>query len=68
MSEAARGERHPYNGKPFYCKVCGLGFLGFMACEDVDCELEAEATAIARAEKEKRNKMSPISLCDLSKV
>lgn len=53
MSETVRGERHPYNGKPFYCKVCGLGFSEFMACENVDCKLEDEATAISRAEKEK---------------
>lgn len=53
MSEAVRGERHPYNGKPFYCKVCGLGFSEFMSCDHDDCRLEDEATATARAEKVK---------------
>ena len=32
--------RHPSDGKPFYCAVCGCGFDEYLACEMPDCELE----------------------------
>lgn len=35
----------PNDGKPYYCKVCGLGFAEFLACEDVECELEDDFIA-----------------------
>lgn len=43
------GERTPYDGKPYYCEVCGLGLSEFMACEEPDCKLEDSATAQLRA-------------------
>jgi hypothetical protein len=42
--------RSPYDGKPYYCETCGIGFAEFMACEDGDCKLEDEASAEARRE------------------
>jgi hypothetical protein len=44
-------ERTPYDGQPYYCMICGLGFGEFIACEEVDCILEDSARAIARAEE-----------------
>lgn len=41
-------ERTPTNGQPYYCRVCGMGWNEFMACEEVDCELETEAEAQKR--------------------
>lgn len=40
--------RSPYDGKPYYCKICGLGFNEYIACEELDCELESEASAKLR--------------------
>ncbi len=40
--------RSPYDGHPFYCKICGVGFAEYMACEETDCELESEQTAKSR--------------------
>lgn len=37
------------NGKPYYCKTCGLGLAEYMACEEDDCELESEEEAQKRA-------------------
>jgi hypothetical protein len=31
----------PYDGKPFYCTVCGAGWGEYMACERPECELES---------------------------
>lgn len=42
--------RTPYDGRPYYCKLCGLGFGEFMACELPNCELEAPEEAERRAE------------------
>lgn len=42
--------RGPYDGKPYYCNRCGLGWSEFMACEE-ECELETAAKAAARREK-----------------
>jgi hypothetical protein len=44
-------DRTPYNGRPYYCKTCGMGFAEYMACEEPNCELESEAEAITRKEK-----------------
>ncbi len=41
--------RHPYDGKPYYCDVCGAGFGELVACEMPDCRLENEAEARERA-------------------
>lgn len=42
-------DRTPYDGKPFYCKTCGLGLGEFMACEEPDCVLETTEEAERRA-------------------
>ena len=41
-------KRTPYDGKPFYCETCGLGWKEFVACEERDCELETVESAIFR--------------------
>lgn len=41
--------RDPYDGKPYYCALCGLGIDEFMACEEPDCKLEPEEKAQQRA-------------------
>lgn len=45
-----RGFRDSKDGKPFYCKTCGLGWHEFMACEEGDCEIESEEDAMKRYE------------------
>lgn len=55
MSRAVRGERHPYNGKPFYCRVCGLGYLVFENCKDGVCELESDEDALERQSREENS-------------
>ena len=42
-------DRTPYDGKPYYCALCGAGFGEYMACEMPDCELESEQEAQDRA-------------------
>lgn len=45
-------EEQPWlTGKPYYCKVCGLGHDEYMACEDGDCQLESVAEAQARRDR-----------------
>lgn len=39
------------SGKPYYCKLCGVGMGEYMACEEPDCELESEETAQVRLTK-----------------
>lgn len=41
-------DRHPFDGKPYYCETCGLGFGEVMACEDVACVLETFGKAQER--------------------
>ena len=41
-------ERDPYDGRPYYCEVCGLGFAEVMACEEEDCCLESKEVAETR--------------------
>ena len=40
--------RTPYDGRPYYCEPCGLGFAEYVACERPDCRLEPDAFAEAR--------------------
>lgn len=40
-------QRNPYDGKPYYCQACGLGWSELLACED-ECELESDDAARAR--------------------
>lgn len=42
------GAPTPYNGEPYYCAECGLGFAEFVACEHTDCRLETRAEAQER--------------------
>lgn len=42
--------RTPYDGKPYYCAVCGIGFAEYMACEEADCALEGPDHAERRRE------------------
>ena len=42
-------ERTPYDGKPYYCETCRLGWGEYMACENGDCALESELEAAMRA-------------------
>lgn len=39
------------SGKPYYCKICGLGMGEYMACEEPDCELESERDAQLRLDQ-----------------
>jgi hypothetical protein len=43
--------RHSLDGKPFNCKVCGLGLAEYWQCDDEDCELESTEDAQARKAK-----------------
>lgn len=46
------GERRtPYDGKPYYCAFCGLGWIEYQACEAVCCELESVEDAMDRRNK-----------------
>ncbi len=47
----ATEKRTPYDGKPYYCKLCGAGGTEFYHCEEPDCELETEVVAQARKAK-----------------
>lgn len=47
-------ERNPYDGKPYYCADCGLGWSEVMACEDGPCTMETLEEAEARAAKQAR--------------
>jgi hypothetical protein len=49
--------RDPYDGKPYYCKLCGAGYGEYIACEDPDCQLESPTTAQLRAAR-RRPKIS----------
>lgn len=33
--------RSPYDGKPYYCTECGLGWNEYGACEEIGCKLES---------------------------
>lgn len=41
----------PYNGLPYYCKICNMGFDEYIACELTDCELESEEDARSRRDQ-----------------
>ena len=51
--EKEQVSRTPYDGKPYYCKTCGLGFNEWSACEEVNCVLESVADAAKRAKNDK---------------
>lgn len=40
--------RTPYDGLPYYCSTCGVGFTGYLECEDTDCLLETLEQAADR--------------------
>ncbi len=44
-------DRTPYDGMPYYCNSCGLGWGEVLACEDGPCELETKAEAEERKRK-----------------
>lgn len=48
QDERRRGFRDSKDGKPFYCKLCGMGWQEFGACEEPDCELESDEEALKR--------------------
>lgn len=54
-------ERSPYDGMPYYCNYCGMGFAEFIACEDGYCVLESDNAARLRAQR-KRNVQSTSSI------
>lgn len=45
--------RSPYDGRPYYCIVCGDGFGEFVSCELPDCTLESEADALLRQRRKR---------------
>jgi hypothetical protein len=42
------GIRDYRDGKPYYCKTCGLGWHEMMACEEGDCVDESQEDAEKR--------------------
>lgn len=46
----AMTQRHPYDGQPYYCAICGADFAEYLACdsENFDCSLESTEDAQAR--------------------
>lgn len=40
--------RSPYDGDPFYCTTCRLGFNEYGACEEVGCQLESKKVSRQR--------------------
>jgi hypothetical protein len=51
--------RHPLDGRPFYCKVYGLGLAEYWQCDDEDCELESGEDARARKERAETDEITP---------
>lgn len=45
--------RDPYDGEPYYCKVCECGYGEYMACELPDCQLEDKEVAQLRKRRRK---------------
>ena len=48
MSKRGYSDRAPFDGRPYYCLTCGLGYGEYIACEEPGCELESEDVARAR--------------------
>jgi len=48
MNRPEMAGRTPYDGEPYYCTFCGVGFAEYFACEDVRCTLETKSIAVAR--------------------
>lgn len=46
-----RAARTPIDGWPYYCRVCGLGFGEYLACEELDCALEDQEQAQTRMKR-----------------
>jgi len=44
-------KRSPFDGQPFYCTTCNLGFGEFLVCEGSGCVLESPDEAQARRER-----------------
>jgi hypothetical protein len=40
-------ERSPYDGRPYYCADCGLGYGEWLACDEA-CSIETEHDAQER--------------------
>lgn len=57
--------RSPDDGLPYYCKLCGMGYHGYTACVEKDCELESDATAKAR-QKQGNNEYFYVRAADLN--
>lgn len=51
LGRRGMNEPTPTNGKPYYCRVCGLGFGEYLACEEPCCKLESERDAKSRQRK-----------------
>lgn len=50
QDQRRRGFRDSRDGKPFYCKTCGLGWQEVMACEETNCQIESDEDALKRFE------------------
>jgi len=50
QQDRRRGFRDSKDGKPYYCKLCGMGWQEMMACEEGDCQIESETDAMKRYE------------------
>lgn len=50
--------RDPFDGQPYYCRLCGAGLAEYQACEDGDCELET--VEIAQLRKQRKRTIDPI--------
>lgn len=48
------GDRDPYDGQPYYCKICGVGFAEYSACEEADCALESDKEAKTRQRRRRK--------------
>lgn len=60
-------ERSPYDGKPYYCAICRLGYGEYMACEEPDCILESEEKALLRM-KNMESDDAHMKLTDINKI
>jgi hypothetical protein len=52
-------ERDPYDGRPYYCALCGAGYGEFIVCEMPDCKLETVKAAEKRARANLRPSPDP---------
>lgn len=47
-------EPKPFDGSPYYCVTCGLGYGEYLACEDGVCQLETPRQAQRRRQRNRR--------------